>query len=63
MVYSAIDIIGYIFYAKESNETVEIDPETILITSNEEPITEEGPKKKKKKRKTKSIKDAKTEEK
>ncbi len=63
MVYSAIDIIGYIFYAKESNETVEIDPETILITSNEEPITEEEPKKKKKKRKTKSIKDAKTEEK
>ena len=63
MIYSAIDIIGYIFYAKESNETVERDPETILITSNEEPVEEEQPKKKKKNRKTKNIKDAKTTEK
>lgn len=63
MVYSAIDIIGYIFYAKERDEEVEIDPDTILITSSEEPASEEQPKKKKKNRKTKNIKDAKTTEK
>ena len=63
MIYSAIDIIGYIFYAKESDETIEIDPNTILITSNEEPIEDEQPKKKKKRRKNKNIKDAKTTEK
>ena len=57
MVYSAIDILGYIFYSKEKNETVDISEDTTLITTT----FEEEPKKKNK-RKPKRIKDVSSEE-
>jgi len=52
MIYSALDIIGYIFYSKDSEEIVEINKETTLITDGSE-VKEEN----KKRRKTKKIKD------
>ncbi len=52
MIYSALDIIGYIFYSKDSEEVVEINKETTLITDGSE-VKEEN----KKRRKTKKIKD------
>ena len=52
MIYSALDIIGYIFYSKDSEEIVEINKETTLITDGSE-VNEEN----KKRRKTKKIKD------
>jgi len=52
MIYSALDIIGYIFYSKDSEEVVEINKETTLITDGSE-VKEKN----KKRRKTKKIKD------
>lgn len=52
MIYSALDIIGYIFYSKDSEEVVEINKETTLITDGSE-VKEDN----KKRRKTKKIKD------
>lgn len=52
MIYSALDIIGYIFYSKDSEEIVEINKETTLITDGSE-VKEEN----KKRRKAKKIKD------
>ena len=58
MIYSTIDIIGYIFYSKETNETVDINDDTTLITTS----VEKEPNNKKNK-KVKKIKDISTEEK
>ena len=58
MVYSAIDIIGYIFYSKETNETVDINEDTTLITTTEEEKPNNKPNKK-----TKKIKDISSKEK
>lgn len=55
MLYSAIDIIGYIFYSKETNTTVDINEDTTLITTAE--------KENKKSKKIKKIKDVSSEEK
>lgn len=52
MIYSALDIIGYIFYSKDSEEVVEINKETTLITDGSE-VKEKN----KKRRKAKKIKD------
>ena len=57
MIYSAIDIIGYIFYTKETNETVDISEDTTLITTEIEKDS-----KTKKNRKLKKIKDVSSEE-
>ena len=59
MIYSTIDIIGYIFYSKETNETVDINDDTTLITTS----VEKEPNNKKKNKKVKKIKDISTEEK
>ena len=63
MIYSAIDIIGYIFYAKETDEEVEINKDVTLITTQEEPETEVIKKKKKKTKKLKDVKDVEEKEK
>ena len=55
MLYSAIDIIGYIFYSKETNTTVDINEDTTLITTAE--------KENKKSKRIKKIKDVTSEEK
>ncbi len=55
MLYSAIDIIGYIFYSKETNTTVDINEDTTLITTVE--------KENKKSKRIKKIKDVSSEEK
>ena len=55
MLYSAIDIIGYIFYSKETNTTVDINEDTTLITTAE--------KENKKSKRIKKIKDVSSEEK
>lgn len=55
MLYSAIDIIGYIFYSKETNTTVDINEDTTLITTAE--------KDNKKSKRIKKIKDVSSEEK
>lgn len=59
MIYSTIDIIGYIFYSKETNETVDINDDTTLITTS----VEKEPNNKKKNKKVKKIKDISSEEK
>ena len=55
MLYSAIDIIGYIFYSKETNTTVDINEDTTLITTAD--------KEHKKSKRIKKIKDVSSEEK
>jgi len=50
MIYSAIEIIGYIFYSKDNNNIDDEEETTLLIPEKEE-------KEEKKKKKTKKIKD------
>lgn len=62
MIYSALDIIGYIFYSKESEETVELSEDTTLITTKTDKDNEEEKPKKIKNKKVKKIKDIPSEE-
>ncbi len=58
MLYSFIDIVGYIFYAKDTDETVTLSEDVTLLTTKDNDQKKEKPNKK-----TKKIKDVSTENK
>ncbi len=60
MIYSAIEIVGYIFYSKDNSNIDDEDETTLLIPQKED---KEEKKDKKKRKKIKDIKDSNIEEK